>query len=71
LQTTWKAKTYEVYKQCFGVDIVKITGPSGPEPKPVTPCFQPWTQIKEISDIKASDIKRWLKILDVVDKLVK
>ncbi|CAE6350813.1 unnamed protein product [Rhizoctonia solani] len=68
---TWKPETFEAYKQCFGVDIPKITGPRGPERKSVTPCFRPWTRIKEISDVKTSDIKRWFKVLDAVNKLVK
>ncbi|KAF8598099.1 hypothetical protein BDV93DRAFT_451711 [Ceratobasidium sp. AG-I] len=67
----WKTEAYEAYKQYFGVDIVKITGPSGPESKKVTPNFRPWTRIKEINDVQTNDIKRWFKVIDVVDKLVK
>ncbi|CAE6407161.1 unnamed protein product [Rhizoctonia solani] len=69
--TEWKPETFEAYMQCFGVDIPKITGPRGPERKSVTPCFRPWTRIKEINDVKTGDIKRWFKVLDAVNRLVK
>ncbi|QRW05863.1 hypothetical protein RhiLY_04862 [Ceratobasidium sp. AG-Ba] len=50
--SSWNTDTFEAYKECFGVDIPKITGPRGPERKKVTPCFRPWTRIKELGDIQ-------------------
>lgn len=71
MEPAWNAKTYEAYKQCFGVDIPKITGRSGPERKPVVPYFRPWTRIKEISNVKTNDISRWFSVMDVVDSLLR
>ncbi|KAJ7801423.1 hypothetical protein B0H14DRAFT_2464837 [Mycena olivaceomarginata] len=70
MKGVWDAKINKLYLRLFNVDVNKITNPTGPEMRQISPKFTAWTRIKTIPDVQVADMHRWLAVLDVLDRVV-
>jgi hypothetical protein len=55
VQGAWDAKKNRLYKRCFEVDIIAMTGSSG-KLKPIVPKFESWVRIMSFEDVKVEDV---------------
>ena len=57
-QGIWDQATNELYKFCFGVDVLEICD-EGPEAKPIVPKYEPWVRMKVLENVKMQEVMKF------------